>query len=137
MTEEVLNSVKAARNVISFVSTSSRIGSFHTDGTPQRISSKDWFDQAPSLVEKVPEEMKGVMVYAASKVAGEEAVWKWVQSEKVSRPFSLRLPMKLRNEFKGKRLNSSFSISSRAAFSSRSSEVSAFARFICLQTINC
>lgn len=74
MTTEGLNSAKAAGTVRSFVSTSSRIASFNPDGSAQKVSGKDWFDEAPFMVAKVPEEAKPMMIYAASKVAGEKAI---------------------------------------------------------------
>lgn len=68
----------------SVVLTSSRIAAFRPNGTSQRISDKEWFDEAPNLYDKVPDQMKGAITYASSKVAGERAAWKWTETEKVS-----------------------------------------------------
>jgi len=85
MTKEVVKSVQRAGGVKSFVLTSSRVAAFGVNGTHQEIDDTNWFDEAATLAEQAPEGgMKGALAYAASKVAGERALWKWVETEKVS-----------------------------------------------------
>lgn len=86
LNKEVLASVKAAGTVKSFVITSSRVASFHPDATSSyEIDDSNWFDEAYGLAEKSQDSLKPFLVYAASKVAGEKAVWSFVEKEKVSR----------------------------------------------------
>jgi len=85
MTENILNSVKAAGGVKSFVLTSSRVAAFHPDGKSKIYTDRDWQNEAATVAEQVQDPLlKGVMVYSASKVAGEKAVWEWTKKEKVS-----------------------------------------------------
>lgn len=86
MTENVLASVKATGGVKSFVLTSSRAAAFNLDrNNPKTYTDQDWFNEAAAIAEHVQDPTaKGAIVYAASKVAGEKAVWGWTKKEKVS-----------------------------------------------------
>lgn len=86
LNEEVLYSAKDAGTVKSFVSTSSRLAAFHSDNvSTYNIDQDSWYDEAYVLAEKCQDSFKGVYVYIASKVAGEKAVWNFVEKEKKSR----------------------------------------------------
>lgn len=90
MSQEVLKSSKKAGGVKSFVFTSSKIAAFLSADAPKKVDQDTWFDNAASLA-KVEQDtvMKRLYVYAASKVAGEKALWRFVEEEKVSKLYQL------------------------------------------------
>ncbi|KAJ6484101.1 hypothetical protein C8R45DRAFT_1148392 [Mycena sanguinolenta] len=83
-------------SVKSFVLTSSRIAIFHPDYEHPEISPKldQWGDQFVDAAKQAPDDhpIKGILVYAASKVQGEHAAWDYYNSARPSYAFNVILP---------------------------------------------
>ncbi|KAJ6483956.1 hypothetical protein C8R45DRAFT_1099127 [Mycena sanguinolenta] len=95
-TVEVMKAAAKVSSVKSFVLTSSRIAIFSPDYEQPEISPKleQWGDHFVDAAKQTPDDhpMKGVLVYAASKVQGEHAAWDYYNSARPSYAFNAVLP---------------------------------------------
>ncbi|KAJ6483995.1 hypothetical protein C8R45DRAFT_1099160 [Mycena sanguinolenta] len=92
----VMKAAAKVTSVKSFVLTSSRIAIFRPDYEQPEISPKldQWGDQFVEAAKQTPDDhpMKGVLVYAASKVLGEHAAWDYYNSARPPYAFNAVLP---------------------------------------------
>ncbi|KAJ6483969.1 hypothetical protein C8R45DRAFT_1148106 [Mycena sanguinolenta] len=92
----VMKAAAKVASVKSFVLTSSRIAIFRPDYEQPEISPKldQWGDHFVDAAKQTPDDhpMKGVLVYAASKVLGEHAAWDYYNSTRPSYAFNAVLP---------------------------------------------
>lgn len=84
----ILNSA-AREGVKRFVLTSSADAALSSKpNNPVVITAKTWNEEAVEIAFNPPHEysesQQGLIVYSASKVKGEQALWKWVEDNKVT-----------------------------------------------------
>ncbi|KAF7376923.1 Aldehyde reductase [Mycena sanguinolenta] len=95
-TVELMKAAAKVPSVKSFVLTSSRIAIFNPDYNQREISPKldQWGDHFIDAAKQTPDDhpMKGVLVYAASKVLGEHAAWDYYNSAHPAYTFNTVLP---------------------------------------------
>ncbi|KAJ6510941.1 hypothetical protein C8R45DRAFT_1068804 [Mycena sanguinolenta] len=97
--QSIVGLMKAAAQVPSvkaFVLTSSRIAAFAPDYAEPEIhpTLEQWSDQLTTIAQQIPTNhpMKPLLVYAASKVAGERAAWEYYTSAGPDYAFNTILP---------------------------------------------
>ncbi|KAJ6483996.1 hypothetical protein C8R45DRAFT_1214882 [Mycena sanguinolenta] len=92
----VMQAAAKVPSVKSFVLTSSRIAIFYPNYEQPEISPKldQWGDHFVDAAKQTPDDhsMKGILVYAASKVQGEHAAWDYYNSARPSYAFNAVLP---------------------------------------------
>lgn len=96
-TLNILKSAAKTPSVKRFVLTSSySAAAFPIPGQKDDITAESWAEEAIPLANNFPEGYddadKALAIYAASKVRGEQALWKWVKEEKPAMQVNVVLP---------------------------------------------
>ncbi|KAG8835117.1 methylglyoxal reductase (NADPH-dependent) gre2 [Serendipita sp. 400] len=92
MTLRVLEDAATSATVKRIVLTSSAVTLMEQHEGKYTYTEKDWFDSAPTIVERAGAQAPGFLKYIASKVLAERAAWAWIKEHNPSYELVTLLP---------------------------------------------